>query len=215
MEFHNYQTPCLSASTESTGKKASREDAQDSYPSHQNQPNKNPSATCMLEISSDLFRMTTRRKYLLSKGESSAGEKPKLVSPAEWGGQSEKPEAVPPITGGSSPFFPTLSLCCCLLQHTQLVSALPGNLPHLLSLPSHHTWTQPLFRQAPPELLPISFPQFVAAFGCIVNQKCCSSSWAAPCKQQKNPLESSKVPPPLFNSPKQRSLILCNISITG
>lgn len=121
---------------------------------------------------------------------------------------------MPPGTGGSSPFFPTSSLCCCLLQHTQLVSALPGNLPHFLShIPPHmNTATvQTGSSIASPHL----FPSLVLLFSCTVYQKCCSSSWAATCKQQKHPLESSKVTPPLLNSPKQHSHSLQHIHHWG
>lgn len=110
----NYQTHCFSASTENTGKStALREDAQDLYPyTKTNQP-KTQVSHAMLEIPSDLFRMTTCRKYLLSKWDSSAGvvagahSKTKAgFTSRTMGGQSGKPEAVPPITGGSCPFFP-------------------------------------------------------------------------------------------------------------
>lgn len=161
-KFTNSQTPCFSATTENRRKHSFWGKMLKACILHtKNQPNKNPSPTCTPEIPSDLFRMRTCRKYLLSEIPlqellQELIPKPKLVSPAEQGGQSGKPEAVAPITGGSSPFFPTSGLFCCN-THSWFLHC-QANLPDFLSLAPHHTWTQPLFRQAPSQLLPFSFP---------------------------------------------------------
>lgn len=108
------------------------------------------------------------------------------------------------------PFSPTLSLCAaCCNAHSWFLHCLA--ISHISSLkhPTTHEHSHCLDRLL--HSFSLSLSQLLAAFGCIVYQKCSSSSWAASSKQQKHPLESSKVTPPLLNSPKQRSHSLQHI----